>query len=307
MVVPIGQLTSARLDDNEQIFFARQLEQIESTLYEIEYPDLKGRLHFPLNFEGGPAVQSFTYRVFDRVGQAQWGLNFPRVGIKAQERSMFVKSLTDSYGYNFQEIRNANATGMSLDDALARAARRAIAELEDEAIYMGDSEVNLPGAFNHPNFPIQLAANTLIGSGSTPAQKLAVFNTLLNQFPIITKGKHRANTVLMPIEVLTDLETTPWNEGNSSNLMVMDMIKKAHPNVEFDWCNYCKGAGDAGEDIMFAYERTPENMQVRIPLDFETLDTVGPSTEYEYVTGCHERFGGLQVRFAYACILYLKP
>jgi hypothetical protein len=305
MPIPIGQLTTARLDDNEQIFFARQLEQIEERLYEIEYPDLKGRTHFPLNFEGGPAVQSFTYRVFDRTGVAQVGLNFPRVGIKAQEKSTVVKSFTDSYGYNFQEIRNANAVNMSLDDALARAARRAIAELEDEAIYMGLPELNMPGAFTHPNFGINLAGFA-ISDASTSKQILSVFNNMFNQFPILTKGKHRANACLMPLDVHTYQTTTPWNESNSSNLKLMDMIQKAHPQVEFDWCNYCDGAGDAGEDIMFAYERDSTNMQVRIPHDFETLETVGPNEKYEYVTGCHERFGGLQVRFAYASITYLK-
>jgi hypothetical protein len=305
MPIPIGQLTTARLDDNEQIFFARQLEQIETTLYEIEYPDLKGRLHFPLNFEGGPAVQSFGYRVFDRTGVAQVGLNFPRVGVKAQEKSTFVKSFTDSYEYNFQEIRNANAVNMSLDDALARAARRAIAELEDEAIYMGLPELNMPGAFTHPNFPIQLAGSAL-NDTSTSKQILGVFNAAFNQFPILTKGKHRATACLLTVEDYVYLTTTPWNESNSSNLMIMDMIKKGHPEVEFDWCNYCKGAGDSGENIMFVYERNATNMQVRIPHDFETLETVGPNEKYEYVTGCHERFGGLQVRFAYASITYLK-
>jgi hypothetical protein len=305
MTIPIGQTVSARLDENEQIFFARQLEQIETTLYEIEYPDLKGRTHFPLNFEGGPAMQSFTYRVFDRTGVAQAGLNFPRVGIKAQERSTIVKSITDSYAYNFQEIRNANAVNMSLDDALARVARRAIAEYEDEAIYMGKPDLNMPGAFTHPNFPIQLAGFA-ISDASTSKQILGVFNSLFNQFPVLTKGKHRATVCLMTIKDWTYLTTTPWNEANSSNIMIMDMIKKGHPQVEFDWCNYCTGAGDNGEDIIFAYERTSENMQVRIPHDFETLETVGPTQEYEYVTGCHERFGGLQVRFAYGSILYLK-
>jgi hypothetical protein len=305
MTIPIGQLTTARLDDNEQIFFARQLENIETTIYEIEYPDLKGRLHFPLNFEGGPAVQSFTYRVFDRTGVAQVGLNFPRVGIKAQEKSTVVKSFTDSYGYNFQEIRNANAVNMSLDDALARAARRAIAELEDEAIYLGLPELNMPGAFTHPNFGIDLAGFA-ISDASTSKQILSVFNNMFNQFPILTKGKHRANACLIPLKEHTYLTTTPWNEANSSNITIMDMIMKAHPQVEFDWCNYCTGAGDAGENIMFAYERDSTNMQVRIPHDFETLETVGPNEKYEYVTGCHERFGGLQVRFAYASITYLK-
>jgi hypothetical protein len=307
MVVSYGALTP-RMDDMEGVFnfFAQQLTLIDQGLVMIEYPDLKGRIHFPLNFDGNNATQGREYKTYDRTGLAQFGLGFPRVGINATARYASVKSITDSFEYNFQEIRNAQAAGLGLDSALAEVAHRAIAELEDYAIYMGDPDTNTPGAFTHPNFPIQLAPYA-ISDASTATQIFGVFNQLFNQFPIATRGKRKANACIMSTRSLTYLATKPWNETNSSNISLLDMIKQAHPQVEFDDCNWSPGAGDQGEDVIFAYERAPRNMHVWIPQDFETLETVGPTPEYSWVTGCHERFGGLQVRFAFGAVMYEKP
>lgn len=306
MVIPYGALTS-RMDDMEGIFsfFSQELTLIDVELVQKEYPDLKGRIHFPLNFDGTNATQGREYKTYDRTGLAQFGLNFPRVGINATARYASVKSITDSFEYNFQEIRNAQAAGLGLDSALALVAHRAIAELEDQCIYMGDADNNIPGAFTHPNFPIQLAPYA-IGPGSTSMQIIDTFNQLFNQFPISTRGKRKANACLMSTRALTYLATKPYNEANSSNIMLLDMIKQAHPQVEFDDCMWANGAGDSGEDVIFAYERASQNMHVWIPSDFETLETVGPTPEYSWVTGCHERFGGLQVRFAFGSIMYEK-
>jgi hypothetical protein len=290
--------SAGRLDAGEELFFARQHELIENQLYEIRYPELKARSHFSVNFQGGPAISSITYRVLDRYGTAAVGLGFPRVGIKAQERSMTIQPLTDSWGYNFQEIREAQHVGMDLDAAEARAARRKIAELEDKITYLGDKTSGLVGAFTHPNFPVMIGKVPL--TRATPSSQIVdEFLELIDKTEDLSKGVERINTVLMPRKLMAFLKR-PYSD-QAPQYTIMRSIQDAYEDVQFDWCNWCVGAGSSGEDIIFAYNRNPENMELRIPHEFETFPPrIGDKEDYKI--NAHERFGGLQVRFAVGII-----
>lgn len=290
--------SAGRLDAGEELFFARQHEQIDQTIREIRYPELKGRSHFAINFEGGPAVETLTYRVLDRYGSAQVGLGFPRVGIKAQERSMKVHPLTASYGHSFQEVRSAQAIGMNLEDAEARAARRKIAELEDKIIYLGEKESGILGAFNHPNFPVMTGRYPL---NRSTASSLIVdeFLEFIDKVSDLSKGVEAINAVLMPRKLLAFMKR-PYSDA-APQYTIFKLVQDAYPDIQFDWCKWCTGAGSGGEDIMFGYNRNSENMEVRIPHEFETFPPrIGDKEDYK--VNCHERFGGLQVRFAVGLI-----
>jgi hypothetical protein len=291
--------SAGRLDAGEELFFARQHELIESELYEIRYPELKARSHFSVNFQGGPAISSITYRVLDRYGMAAVGLGFPRVGIKAQERSMGIQPLSVSWGYNFQEIREAQHVGMDLDAAEANVARRKVAELEDRIAYLGDKPSGLIGAFTHPNFPVMVGTVPLIET--TPSSQIvAQFRKIISTPKLMSKGVERVNAVLMTETLHSFLEGTPYSD-QAPQLTIMDRIKQSHKDVEFDWCNYCDGAGSGGEDIIFAYNRNRENMELRIPHEFEVFPPrIGDKEDYKI--NAHERYGGLQVRFAVGLI-----
>lgn len=294
---------SAKWDSNDDLFFSEQLTLIEDELLAIKYQELKARSHFVTNFQGGPAIETIKYYVMDRYGSAAVGLGFPRVGVKRFPRFMNVQSLTDSYGYNFQEIRAAQHAGLDLDNAEAMAAHRKISELEDKIAYLGDPESGLLGAFTHPNFPVMLGTIPL-GEGTTasPPQIVSEVNRILNAPRRMTNGIERVNTVLVPDDLLAFWETTPY--GPEGNITIMDRIRAGHKNVEFDDCWWCKGGGPAGEDIIFPYNRDRQNMELRIPHDFETFD---PRIEakQEWVVECHERYGSLQVRFAVGVVYYI--
>jgi hypothetical protein len=304
--MPFGTLEreerTAKWDANDDLFFNEQLTLIEDELFEIVYAELKARSHFVVNFQGGPAIETIKYYVMDRYGAAAVGLGFPRVGVKRFPRFINIQSLTDSYGYNFQEIRAAQHEGMDLDNAEALAAHRKIAELEDKIAYLGDPESGLFGAFTHPNFPVMLGTIPLAeGTTATPPQIVSEVNRIINAPRRMTKGIERINTCLVPDHMLAYWETTPY--GPEGNVTIMERIRRGHPNVEFDDCWWAAGGGPAGEDIIFPYNRDRRNMEFRVPSDFETFDP-RPEAKQEYVIECHERCGGLQVRFAVG-VVYL--
>lgn len=294
----------SHLDADDTIFFARQLELIESQLYMAKYPALKGRIHFPVNFEGGPNIQTITNRMYDRVGRARIGLDFPRVGLKGKEQPISIHSITDSYSYNFQEIRYASHVGMNLDASEAMVASRAMAEEEDRLIYHGDTETGLIGAFTHPNLPTQIAGYDLLDDGITAQQFESVFTRAMSSLANLSNQIIHADTILMPDTIWQRAASRPYSTTGDSSKKILGVLQESFPQINFDWCLPCRSASKRGKDILYVYAKAQEYMEIRIPSDFETFPPHINEKE-ETIVNCHERFGGAQFRYANAVIVEL--
>ena len=61
----------ARLDANESLFFARELETVKRKTFEVEYQEIKARSLFPMNTEADASDENFTWRQFDKIGMAK--------------------------------------------------------------------------------------------------------------------------------------------------------------------------------------------------------------------------------------------
>lgn len=142
-----------RLDASETIFFERELEAIDSRVYEIKFPLLKGRMLVPKVKNVGPNDKSYTYRMTETFGKAEWIADgtkvFPKVQAQGREYSAPIKELGLSYGYGLFEIRASQELGRSLDDTMARGARRGTEEFIDEKLAFGDSDLGMTGFANH--------------------------------------------------------------------------------------------------------------------------------------------------------------
>lgn len=290
-------MTSAyRADADASFFLGRQLEKIKAKVYEKRYPNLKGRIHFPPGSEpSGPGAESFTHEVYDSVGVAKivesYAHDFPRVDVKTSEFTSPIKSLGDSYGYSFQDVRNAMFAGRDLNSRKAMAARKAIAEEEDRLIYYGDAAAGLLGVLNNPNIPIVALPYAIAGT-STADQIIETVNTLIDTPITLTNGVEQPNTVLMTIEAFRYLTTTRIPD---TNISILKFIQSSQPGVEFDWSIRLKGQGTGGTDLMVAYNRNEEYVYTEIASDFEQLppDTDGKTT----TINCHERFGGVTIPY----------
>lgn len=282
------------LDAGESLFFARQLEYIVPTLYEVKYAPLKARTHFPVDFTGGNGIKEITYRAVDRRGKAKivtnWSTDFPRVNILAKEVTNKVVSLGDSYGYDFQEIRYAQQANMQLETQEANAARLAIAELENQLAYVGDPNSNVYGMLNNQLVPISYAAYPINNTTSID-NIVAVFASAILGVFTTSKGIENVNMILVPLTLWTYITTTRLGTNNDSTLM--EYLNKAFPGVVFDWCNECSGSGPNGSDIMFAYVRNERNLTLTIPSEFEQLPMFSDGATFS--VKCHERFAGLRV------------
>src|SRR3954471_15395891 len=137
------------------IWFARQLDYIKTKVYERLYPAMNANRLVPDATDVPEWAETITVRAFTNVGMAKVISNYaddlPRADVMGSQRTVIVKTLGDSYGYNVNELRASKATGVGLDARKAEAARRAM-DLKIATIKLrGDSDFGLFGLFNHPN------------------------------------------------------------------------------------------------------------------------------------------------------------
>ncbi len=312
---------SSNMDSDSTVFFARQLEYVKAKTYDKRYPELKARALLPVSNEGGPGIDSITYYQYDMFGLAKLigaiANDLPRADIRGKMFTAPVHEAGDSYGYTLRDIARARFAGLPLEQRKANAALRAIEELVNRIAWFGDADHNLPGFFSQPNVPAEAVANT--GTGNTtqwvnksPNQILFDMNACANSVLDNTKGVEQPDTLLLPLSQFNYVSSTP--RSDLSDTTILDFFLENNPYIKnVEWLNELKynpaipGSGASllgfNEDMMIAYRRDPDKIELRIPQDFEQLP-VEPRG-LEFIINCHLLIGGcvmaypLSANFAY--------
>jgi hypothetical protein len=297
------QASGAKLDSNEGIFFARELESIEQKFYEYKLRELFYRQVIPVSNRDNPGAEEITYYMFNKVGAARlladYGDDLPRADVYGNMFKQPVKTLAISFGYSTQELRAARMAQRSLEEMKAVAARRAMHELENKLAFTGDSEFGIVGFFTNPNIP---SGSSLHGAGGyewskkTALELIADITAGVNAVLTQSKGIHKPNTLLVPLANLTILGATPVPNTNVTVLnYIMDNEKIFGIKdiiglpVELDTVGY------GTTPMAVYYEKDPENMEIRIPLEMTMLPI--QYRDLEFVVPIEARNGGVVVRY----------
>lgn len=296
-------------DAGESAFFARQLEEIRGRSYDLKLIELKARMLIPVDNSVPPGADAVTYRQYTSFGVAKmvasYAEDFPRADVYGKEFTVRPKSIGASYGYNVQEIRAAQMTGLPLEQRRANAARRAIEEKIDSIAQVGDTDTGLTGFLNQGTFTSYVIPS---GSGSgatqawttkTPSEILADMNGIVNAVISNTKEVEHPDTMLLPIDQYTLIAVTPFSAQNASNVTILEMFLRNNPWVsEVEPWYALKGAGASTSDRMVVYKRDPDHLMLVIPQEFEQFP---PQVKgMEFVVPCHARCGGVQVPYPLA-------
>ena len=95
--------------DAAAVFFARELDYIKSKTYDKQYPEFTALQMFPVTHDVPEGAESFTYYGYEKTGFAKiisnYATDLPRVDIKGEAKTGYVKGIGDSFGYNIQEMR----------------------------------------------------------------------------------------------------------------------------------------------------------------------------------------------------------
>ncbi len=301
-------INSGLMDADVGIFFQRQLEKIKAKTYDVRHQDLKARTLFPVSNEGGPGITTITYRSYDMVGQAKiitaYAKDLPRADVFGKEVSIPVRSVGIAYGYNVDEINSAQLSGFPLDQRRANAGERGIEEKIDDVAWNGDADSGMPGLLTNADIPVGNVPNGVGGnpefSTKTPDEVLLDLNNLLTDIFSLTKMKETGNTVLMPPDQWSLIMTTP--RSTQSDTTIAEFFVKSSPWInsldDLVPINELSGAGTGGVDIMIAYDKSPDKVELEIPVELEWFPAQQKGLEFE-IPG-RARIAGLNIYYPLA-------
>lgn len=298
--------STGRLDANESVFFARQLEYIRPQAYDVKRVGLSAMTLFPIDTSIPAGANTITYRMYDSVGVAKIIANYaddlPRADVFAKEFTSPVRGIGDSYGYSVQEIRHAQYAGVSLDAKRQAAAKRAHDELINRLAWGGDTVTNLPGFLSNTNItgytvPADGTGTSKLWSTKTSALIMRDLNGLANTVVTTSKGIHKPNEIWLPLAQYTLISSMPY--GNDyPNSTVLEVFLKANPFVQrvipvFELAATSLGGMAGSTSVAIAADNSAENYQMNIAMAF--MQHAPQQRNLEFVIPCESRFGGVTI------------
>lgn len=296
---------TGRLDANEGVFFARQLEYIRPKAYDVKRAALSALSLMPVDTSTNPGAEYITYRQYDQVGIAKIIANYaddlPRADVLAKEFTSPVRGIGDSYGYSIQEIRAAQYANVDLSSKKQAAARRAHDELINRLAWFGDTLSGLPGFLSNVNMPGYVIPATGTGSSKlwstkTPDQIITDMNGIVNAVTISSKGIHKANELWLPLAQYTYIGSVP--RSGTSDTTIFEFFKMNNPGVEVKPVLELAGALAGPLDTMIALENSIDNYQLNIAMMF--MQHAPQLRNLEFVVPCESRFAGVTIEYPLA-------
>jgi hypothetical protein len=284
------RLNMSKLDSNQNVFFARQLEDIDEKNYETLFAGMLGRRYVPL-VEGIPEwANVHTYRMFEMTGSAKIiGPNandLPRVGVKATETSRNIKQIGTSYGWSVREIQQAAATGTPLDALTVQAARSAVGREVDSLVAVGNSSHAIEGLLKLTGVNL-VVPSTKTGTGAgtawirtvavSPDEILHDINNLVSQTRARLKQAgdqipmFARFTILLSSAEYGYIATTP--RSANSDTTILKYALQNNPWIESieEWSMCDTADHDNTNNRAVCYPRDPMCLGAIIPQEFTSL------------------------------------
>ncbi len=299
LLVQIGFNTdkgNQRVDADDTQFLARELEFIRQMTFDILFPDLRAREFIPVDNTVDSSADTVTYRQWEMFGAAAVISNYaddsPRVDTLVREFSGKVRSLGASYGYSIMDLRGAVRQSKPLVPFKAETARRATEQTMDQIAAEGDAAYNLPGFLNFVNVPIIVLPN-----GNWPAATSVNIIEDLNFGPTsiraLTQTVHSPDTLLLDTATFDLIAQKPVDVTNGSNISILNLWLTNQQYVRnVDQWYRLDTAGPADTPRIMFYERSPRNMMLVIPQEFEQFPP--QARNLEFVVNTHARIGGVE-------------
>lgn len=147
-------------DSGETAFFARQLEDIATELYNRRYPELQGRNILSVKTNISPGADFHVWRGYEYTSEVRETDDYsdyvPEGELEGGESAQKITGILGSYGYSVMDIRRAQFAGVPLDAMKAQLARDTMERKLDLMMAIGSDNRalnNIYGFYNHPSLP----------------------------------------------------------------------------------------------------------------------------------------------------------
>lgn len=266
-------------------FFARQLEQIEAQVQEVEYGELAfadGQV-VPLEIQNLPGVRTTTYTQITGVGRFKlhrsYSTDIPNINILMREFSQRVHKWAGKYDFSDDDIEAAQFVGFPVEQQVVATVREAAMQEMNTLMALGERSVRMPGLLNHPDVLRSYSPSTF-DANSTSNQILEVLNDAVTQIITTTRRVERPDTLFLPDSQYNYIATRRLDNTLDTTILrhFLDSspyIQNVEPLLE------CEGAGPDGEDVMLIMRRDPAKLKAMIFQDFEFKEAVRKGLGFE--------------------------
>ena len=304
---------AGRLDSDDGLVFARQLEEIDPRRFEvIKKPlDVWKRLLPTKGFT--PGTDRITYRVRDFTGLAELNspANVTEIAIadaSAQEASNNVHAWNLGYNYTAQELRKAAMAGIALQTDKVIAVERGYQERLQTVMLTGNTQLGLEGLFNHTG-----VTNSVVADGATatditwtasttktPSEIVDDIADMTSDIAVATRGRYGMSgmTIAVPIEQFKYLGTRRMEAGTDTTIMQFVLQNDAFGIERFEPIFELAGIGTGSTDLALAYPMDAEVVEAQVAeqILWSPMEIRGRGFQF----GSEMEFGGVVVRFPVA-------
>lgn len=286
-----------RADAMNAAFIDTELEAVEAAAYAVEYEDLKLRLFVPKKGDVPEGAETFSFKVWDVFGQADWISSYsedlPESSIRVSKRVGKIEGIGNAYSYSVQDLRACAMTGLALDREEAQVAMRVHEEKVDEAGSLGDTKRGFLGFCNHPDVAVMDA--TVDWDSATGVQMLDDLHRMAVQVIETTKGKIVPDTLLLPLNKYNQISRKLVNSAADVRSTVLNVFLEQTKYIKrIEWFGRLLTASETGAERALCYKYDPSVVQIVIPM--EPVQHEPERRGLRFRKAIESRFGGVIVR-----------
>jgi len=293
------------LDAEDTAFFARELEQVKSRLFDVVKAPLAANRLIPVDSTTSPGARTVVYSQFDAVGVAKIIANYaddmPMAEVTGKQFSSTLKGLGFGYSYSIEDIRAAQLAGLPLEQRRANQALRAHQEAMNRLAFFGDATHGIQGWLTNANIPasavVNGAAASPLWSSKTPDEILRDLNSAVADIVSLSKGAEAPDTVVMPIKQYQQIAANP--RSSTSDTTILQFFLGQSPHIRsVEWASELEGAFPGATDGFIVYQRSIDKMWQEVPVLFEQFPP--QADNFAFKVPCHSKHGGTIVPYPLA-------
>jgi hypothetical protein len=215
-------------------FVVNQAYTVNTTIYATQFPDLDFSRLVTVDTSAPEWTPGIITFMSNTSGAAQWfstgAKDVPKANITVDRGQTAVHTAAIGYGYDLEEIGQAQLLGVGLTTGRALAARRAYQEFMWNITLTGDAAKGLKGLGNQTGIVSTVApadgtagVTTWFAADGTPTKTAAQiardFNNILIGVFVGSLTVEIVDTVIMPYSTLANMAAMQYSPGSDTTLL----------------------------------------------------------------------------------------
>lgn len=293
----MAKIASERMDASSTLHLARQLEELDSETYWVEYPEFQGVAILPIKSNINPGADNYRYQIRDRNGEFAPSANLtddsPEQQIAGDSVTMNLYSWRGHYAYSVQDMRRAAMAGMPLESDKALAARENAETKIDEVLATGHSALGITGFYNNANVSsVSADTGSWDISGTDADEIVADLNKAVRAIITDTKGRVIPNAIVL---TPTQYSCADTKRLPNTEISALDFFRKKNPQVQVSQWSRGETAGTSGVRRLMVGRMDRRTLEALMPVRYETFPPEIKGLTYK--VEAHVRIGGVIYRY----------